>query len=687
MNQIVRPGSKVYSCTCSKDPISEDQLQEHLSQPFRHSLTKIKENEPDSIKFMNSITNRIYAILKAQAQIQITSNNLIQTIIRNTSTVVENLDRLIRVCKDLLLDSQGNFELQKKEIVSIFKVDHLLNDALKSHFQQKVVTEKDTLDTRSKILKSQVDQVLENYVGVIGCMEVFKDERYAVTGGKDGAIRFWDLETKLQVWILLKHKSQVRSIALGSDERILSGSDDMTVRLWNASSKKQLNVFRGHTRAVTSVLFSSDMKRALSGSMDCTIKVWSIERKTVERTIDTNSSIYQICLMNGENTVVAAQINGLVSFLAIPLFLLDNESTKKAQSFSSSDISCICFTQNENFFITGSFNGTVEIWATKDLKRIHELKAHTGLIRKIEVSPCGMYFGTASDDFTLIIWNLKSKCIFKKLEINESVSSLHFFKRSNFLLILSSRCYQLYNLITCKTNLLMKKKPLNMISISTDFKFMAYGCTKLNLFDLKNNKQILKSSGLGQSISCIVFSKSCDSVVVGFHGGEIVIFSIHDLIEMRRIHLNIKDIYFMDISANKKFIAGLDRGTTMKIQSVENNKVIYEVQNKDLSCLRFFSNCEKFIYSEGKKICILNESFIQIATISFSHFVNELIESECDSNFILSDSNQRCSIVNLKTLKKLFEDRETKDVKQWCEKQQDFKCRVYLSMRVMVSLA
>ena len=214
--------TKIYFCGCNNVSLTEDQLKDHLSLPLNHTLSKTKQKVFDSLMFKKSISNRIQAVLKTQAQIQSTSNQLIQNILRNTSIAVENLAKVIRLYKDLLFEPQQNIQLQKMEIVCTFKIDESLRNALKSHFQQKPLAQKDSLDTIKQRLKSNVDQLFNNYVGVVQCMEVLNDEKYAITGGADGAIRLWDLQTKSQVWCLLKHKNWVMSIALGfKDEKLL----------------------------------------------------------------------------------------------------------------------------------------------------------------------------------------------------------------------------------------------------------------------------------------------------------------------------------------------------------------------------------------------------------------------------------------------------------------------------------
>ena len=189
MDQAAELSTNIYFCGCSSVSLAKDQLQGHLSLPLNHTLSKTKQKVFHSFKFSKSISNRIQAVLKTQAQIQSTSNQLIQTILRNTSIAVENLTRLIRVYKDLLLEPQESIQLQKMEIICTFKIDQSLSNALKSHFQQKPLAQKDSSDTIRQRLKSDVDQLLNNYFGAIHCIEVLNDETYAITGGADGAIR------------------------------------------------------------------------------------------------------------------------------------------------------------------------------------------------------------------------------------------------------------------------------------------------------------------------------------------------------------------------------------------------------------------------------------------------------------------------------------------------------------------
>jgi len=109
------------------------------------------------------------------------------------------------------------------------------------------------------------------------CAIFSTDGRQLLSGGRDGSVRLWALESKTELARCQGHRNWVRSLAFSPDGRhALSGSYDWTVRLWDLASGRQVCVCRGHTDIVDSVAFSADGRTALSGSRDGTVRVWQL---------------------------------------------------------------------------------------------------------------------------------------------------------------------------------------------------------------------------------------------------------------------------------------------------------------------------------------------------------------------------------------------------------------------------
>ena len=70
------------------------------------------------------------------------------------------------------------------------------------------------------------------------------DGRMAASGGQDGVVRLWDLESGRQIRSFAGHSSSVRACAFApGGKRILSGSSDNTLKLWDAYSGKCLRTW------------------------------------------------------------------------------------------------------------------------------------------------------------------------------------------------------------------------------------------------------------------------------------------------------------------------------------------------------------------------------------------------------------------------------------------------------------
>ena len=79
-----------------------------------------------------------------------------------------------------------NLEMQKKRFLTLL---NLLITLVKSYLEKNQFLKEVIWVQLTKIL-NQVNQVLENCVGIISCMEIFKDKRFVVTLGKDGVVGY-----------------------------------------------------------------------------------------------------------------------------------------------------------------------------------------------------------------------------------------------------------------------------------------------------------------------------------------------------------------------------------------------------------------------------------------------------------------------------------------------------------------
>ena len=470
MDENISQQDSKYFCECQNVYIPANLLSDHLSLPFNHKICKFQSKIRSSDEFNLSILRKIHSIIKVQAELQSSSINLTRAIIQNTALAITKLEQLIRIYKNILSNPPHNFEVQDTEYASAFGVENSLNEAMINHFNQNIVAQRSTVDGRIKMIKSKILKLFYKKSSSFFCMAMFSNEEIIVTGGLDGFIRVWNTKHGNQCHVLKKHKSPVYALAIDSGDSImLSGSHDCSVILWDLKSTKHLKIFKGHESAVGSVLISKSSKVGFSGSLDGTVKIWDLENKEIKSTLPFNGNLKQIRLLDGDKMLAVCGKKGL-EFWTI--------RNKEKREIANINITAFVFSNDESHFIIGTESGSIQIWTLEGYSLIDEKKQHNQQINKIAFTCDSQLFATCSNDKKVVIWNLKSRAVEHSHSYELNVTSVLFFKDSQKLAVctLSPSLY-FYNLKSKLNEKMIDMKIFhqNLISISEDFKFMAYG--------------------------------------------------------------------------------------------------------------------------------------------------------------------------------------------------------------------
>jgi RNA polymerase sigma factor (sigma-70 family) len=273
------------------------------------------------------------------------------------------------------------------------------------------------------------------------------DGRRLLSGGDDGTVRLWDVNTGQEVLRLSGHTAKVSAVRFSPDgRRVASGSADATARLWGADSGKELHRLEGGS-ACLDVVFSPDGKRVLSGwldgtaqlwdyggggpplrleadcrrglavspdgkralsaGLDETLRLWDLETGRELRVFDSAGGrdlIYGVAFEADGRRVVS----GATAVPAPPTVReWDAATGKEVRQFNHvGRVVCVCFSPDGRRMLTGDWGGPVRLWDAATWKELRCYPGHAGVVWAVSFSPDGRRAASAGEDGTVRLWSL-----------------------------------------------------------------------------------------------------------------------------------------------------------------------------------------------------------------------------------------------------------------------------------------
>jgi len=244
--------------------------------------------------------------------------------------------------------------------------------------------------------------------GAAYCVCTLNNRRVA-TGGQDGKIKIWDLESRDCVRVLDEHTAHVHAICAFRDgTRIASGSRDGTVKIWDAESGACLRTLNHHTdpameevREWVRAVAPCANDRLVSGDNTGMLKIWDLNTGECVQTQDLRLCIWSIAVRHDGSLLVGLE-NGNIQL----------RDTLDGGSFTRMFVGHVNHAYalqklNRDFFASCSIDKTVRIWRVSTGQCLYALREHTNFVSCIALLPQGRLV-SGSGDRSLKIWDLLS---------------------------------------------------------------------------------------------------------------------------------------------------------------------------------------------------------------------------------------------------------------------------------------
>lgn len=235
--------------------------------------------------------------------------------------------------------------------------------------------------------ESGVYQILNGHTDSVKDVAISPNGLTALSGGADKQIIYWDLRTGTEIRKLGDDRITgiVRTVAFSPDGRLaVSGglsSDSIsypgTLVLWDLESGQAIRHFVGHINGVVDAQFTPDGKKILStsGDFELTIKGDSSE---------SHNAVKDLLLWDTSSGTVVTRYENL-----------------------SHDISAIAISPDGSQVLLASYyDNIIDLLDLNNALILSTLTGHENAVRAVAFLPNGRAALSASDDGSLIQWNL-----------------------------------------------------------------------------------------------------------------------------------------------------------------------------------------------------------------------------------------------------------------------------------------
>ncbi|XVF23126.1 hypothetical protein REPUB_Repub13aG0010900 [Reevesia pubescens] len=230
-------------------------------------------------------------------------------------------------------------------------------------------------------------KVLVKHRQSVTAVALSDDDLKGFSASKDGIILQWDVEsgkTEKYQWPsedilkshgakdprgrLQKHSKSVLALAVSSDGRYLAtGGLDRHVHLWDIRTREHLQAFTGHQKPVSCLSFRQGTTDLFSGSFDRTVKYWNMEdRAYIDTICGHESEVLTLDCLRKERVLTVGRDRCMMLFKVL-------DQSRLVFRPPPSSLECCCFINNDEF-LSGSDDGTIELWSALRKKPVYIVK-------------------------------------------------------------------------------------------------------------------------------------------------------------------------------------------------------------------------------------------------------------------------------------------------------------------------
>ena len=249
-------------------------------------------------------------------------------------------------------------------------------------------------------------RTLAGHDGPVQAVAISADGRRGVSGGHEGTVRAWDLDTGELLRTLPGMDRDYVPVAISADgRRGVSGGDDGTVQVWDLDTGEPLRTLAGHDGRVRAVAISADGRRGVSGGDDGTAQAWDLDTGELLRTLAGHDGTVQPVAISADGRR-GASCGGETADQTVRVWDLDTGEPPRTLAGHDRMVYEVAISADSRRVVSGGSDGTVRVWDLDTGNQQVKLIGHDGSVYAVAISADGRCAVSGGDDGTVRAWAL-----------------------------------------------------------------------------------------------------------------------------------------------------------------------------------------------------------------------------------------------------------------------------------------
>lgn len=248
----------------------------------------------------------------------------------------------------------------------------------------------------------ELKKTFKGHKSAVSVLVFSPDGQTLATGSADESIKLWNLQTGGLIHTLSGRSKGISAITMTPDSQTLVSGDRVgTIEFWNVKNGERINSFAGHEILVTSLAMTPDGQTLVSSSQDNTIKLWDVKTGQFFRTLTAPDShhVFSVAISPNGQQIASGSWDG-----GIRLWHVKTGNLTQILKTGSAPIDAVVFKPNGQTLVSGSADGSIRMWDVKTNKLRRTFSGHSGAINRMVMTPDGQMLVSSGKDKAIKIW-------------------------------------------------------------------------------------------------------------------------------------------------------------------------------------------------------------------------------------------------------------------------------------------